>query len=165
MNFFTRIDGLDLTPGNKSAGFLFAVSAPALHLLSTVVVDEADYRRLLESVQSRVKHSGLLPAELEGDCSLELYEGTAVPKLFWVARGFACSLGAEPEALREVVDPAQVAYLGPELVYSPHNVDAPQHALILMILAQTWAEWAWGKLLVAQDRLAKKEEGDDGKPN
>lgn len=160
MNFFTRIDFMTLKPGNKTAGFFLAVAVPALKALSTVPVTEEEHLRLFADAQTRVRNSGLLAKELVEDCGLELYQGTAVPRYFWANRMFGGSLGAQPEELGYLADPARVEGLGSELTYSPHNVDAPAAALVLMILVQTWSEWAWGKLQLAAE-LARKEENHD----
>lgn len=160
MNFFTRIDYMTLKPGNKTAGFFLAVAVPALQALSTVTVSEEEQLRLFADAQTRVRNSGLLAKELVEDCGLELYQGTAVPRYFWSNRMFGGSLGAQPEELGYLVDPARVEGLGSELTYSPHNVDTPASALVLMILVQTWSEWAWGKLLLAEE-LSRKEGAND----
>lgn len=153
MTFFTRIDGLNLTPGNKTAGFCLSVSVPAAHVLSTLAVSEEELRRVRADALQRVKNSGLLSTEDAEDCGFELLNGTSLPRYFWVNRMFAASVGADPADLAEVADAARARDLGPELSYTPHNCDAPQHALVLMILVQAWAEWAWGRLLVVEDQL------------
>jgi len=38
--------------------------------------------------------------------------------------------------------------LGPTLDYTPHNCDAPVQAIALIIMVQTWAEWAHHRLSV-----------------
>lgn len=157
MTFFTRIDGLTLTPGNKTAGFCLAVSVPAAHVLSTLAVSDEELQRVRADVLQRVKNSGLLTGAAVEDCGFEFYQGTSLPRYFWVNRMFAASVGADPSDLADIVDPARARELGPELCYTPHNCDSPQHALVLMILTQAWAEWAWGRLLVAQDQLKKVE--------
>lgn len=162
MNFFTRIDFMTLKPGNKSAGFFLAVSVPALQALSTLAIPEDEHLRLLAEAQVRVKRSGLLAEELVEDCGFELYQGTAVPRYFCANPMFGGSLGAQPEELGYLTDPARAGFLGPELGYTPHNVDTPASALVLMILVQTWAEWAWGKLQIAG--AAREETVHDPKP-
>ncbi|KVP75237.1 hypothetical protein WJ96_05630 [Burkholderia ubonensis] len=161
MNFFTRIDFMTLQPGNKTVGFFFAVSVPALQALSTVAVTEEEWQRVLADARTRVRHAALLPEELVEECGLELYQGTAVPRYFWVNRMFGGSLGAQPEELGYISEPARAEGLGPELSYSPHNVDTPAQALVLMILVQTWSEWASGKLMLVQEKLSRKEGGHD----
>lgn len=158
MNFFTRIDCLNLTPGNKSAGFFLAVSVRALQVLSTLAISEDEKQRLLAEARTRVRNSGLLASELVDECGFELLEGTAVPRYFWVNRMFAASIGAEPTELADIFEPARARSLGEELGYTPHNVDSPQHALVLVILVQAWSEWAWPHLLAAGEQV--KIEGD-----
>lgn len=153
MTFFTRIDGLTLTPGNKTAGFCLSVSVPAAHVLSTLAISEEEVQRLRRDALQRVRNSGLLAADDVEDCGFEFLDGTSLPRYFWVNRMFAASVGAEPADLAEVRDPARARDLGPEMSYTPHNCDAPQYALVLMILVQAWSEWAWGRLLVAENQL------------
>lgn len=150
MNFFTRIDGLSLTPGNKTAGFCLAVSVPEAHVLSRLVVRESDLQQLQAEMVQRIKNSGLLTGADAEDCGIEFFQGCSLPSYFWVNRMFSASIGAEPNDLADIVLPSLVGDLGPEISYTPHNCDAPQHALVLLIMVQTWAEWAWGRLLAAQ---------------
>lgn len=157
MDFFTRIDCMDLTPGNKSAGFFLAVSVPALQLLRTVAVAEEEMQRLLAAARTRVRNSGLVSEEAAEDCGFELLAGSAVPKHFWVNKMFAASIGAQPSELADISDAERARGLGPEISYTPHNVDAPSHALVLMILAQTWSEWARDRLMLAQATQSRKE--------
>ncbi len=156
MHFFTRIDFMTLQPGNKTAGFFLAVAVSALQKLSTLEVTEEERARLLEDARTRVRRAGLLPESLIEGCGFEFLTG-GVPRYFWVDRMFGGSLGANPDELDKVSRPDQAAWLGEELQYTPHNVDAPKQALVLMILVQTWAEWAWGEILVAEHALLRQE--------
>ncbi|KVP17072.1 hypothetical protein [Burkholderia ubonensis] len=158
--FFTRIDYMNLMPGNKTAGFHLAVSVPALQILGKVAVTEEERARVLEDAQERVRRSELLAEELIEDCGLELLDGSAIPRYFWVNRMFGGSLGANPDELDEVRNPERAQWMGPELHYTPHNVDAPKQALVLMILVQTWSEWAWGKIMVAEHTAARQMKGE-----
>lgn len=155
MDFFTRIDFMTLEPGNKTAGFLFNVAVPAIEALNTVQVSEAEWAQLVADSQLRLRRAGVLSDELVAESGLGQFKGTAVPRSFWVGRTFAAGLGAEPSELEEAATPESAPYLGPELAYSPHNVDAPAQALGLMILVQTWSEWAWAKLALAAASKAK----------
>ena len=157
MIFFTRIDGLNLTPGNKTAGFSLAVSVPAAHVLSTLAVSDEEMQRLRADARQRVANSGLVTSDAVEDCGFEFFEGTALPRYFWVNRMFAASIGADPSDLVEVADAARARDLGPELSYTSHNCDAPQHALVLLILTQAWTEWAWGRLVLADEQLKRVE--------
>lgn len=148
-NFFNRIDYMTLTPGNKSAGFFLAVSAKALEQLGSMTVSEGEGESLVAEARTRVQHAELLPKKMVADCGFERYQGTAVPRSFWVNRMFASSLGADPDWLRYVTDPEMSEVMGDEVSYSPHNVDSPTQALALMILVQTWSEWAGAKLAAA----------------
>lgn len=145
-NFFTRIDYMTLAPGNKSAGFFLAVSTKALEKLGSMTVSDEEWESLVAEARARVQHAELLPKKMVADCGFERYQGTAVPRSFWVNRMFASSLGADPDWLRYVTDPEMAEVMGDEVSYSPHNVDSPKQALALMILVQTWSEWAWAKL-------------------
>jgi hypothetical protein len=156
MNFFTRIDYMTLKPGNKTAGFFLSVAVSALKTLSMVDVTEEEHVRLLEDARTRVRRAALIPEELVEDCGFELIKG-GVPRYFWVNRMFAGSLGANPDELDDISRPERIEGLGPELQYTPHNVDAPKQALVLMILVQTWAEWAWGKILVAEHARLRQD--------
>lgn len=153
MTFFTRIDGLTLTPGNKTAGFCLSVAVPAAHVLSTLAVTDEELKRVRDDALERVRNSGLLSGDAVDDCGFEFLAGTSLPKFFWVNRMFAASIGADPTDLADIRDASRARDLGPELSYTPHNCDAPQHALVLMILVQAWAEWAWGRLMVADNQL------------
>ncbi len=157
MRFFTRIDGLDLTPGNKSAGFVFAVSAAALRQLAGAVVPAEAWARLNASAIERVVRSGLISAEMASGCGLAQYQGSAVPRSFWVDPGFAGSLGPDPEWLSFVLKAEDIegALLEHEVEFTPHNVDTPQQALVLLILVQAWSEWAAAHLQLAQNALLK----------
>ncbi|WP_434716283.1 hypothetical protein [Paraburkholderia sp. A3RO-2L] len=157
MSFFTRIDYLNLVPGNKTAGFVLAVSTRALKTLAAISVSEAEVQELNKRAQERVSRAGLLPVALVEDCGLELRLG-GVPSHFWVSQMFGGSIGARPEELSWLGAAQKADWLGEELEYTPHNVDTPAQALVLVILIQTWAEWAQGKLR-AQQSLRQKEEG------
>ncbi|MBU9200108.1 hypothetical protein KTD31_01655 [Burkholderia multivorans] len=157
MNFFTRIDYLNLVPGNKTAGFVLAVSTQALKALAAISVTDEEVHELNRRARERVSRAGLLPATLVEDCGFELRLG-GVPSHFWVSQMFGGSIGARPEELSWLSVPEKAEWLGEELEYSPHNVDTPAQALVLVILSQTWAEWAQGKLR-AQQSLRRKDEG------
>lgn len=158
MRFFTRIEGLDLTPGNKSAGFVFSVSVPALRQLATVEVSDEAWARLNACAIERVTRAGLVSAEQAAAGGLARYQGSAVPKSFWVDPGFAGSLGADPEWLSFALnaDGLEEALLEHEVEYTPHNVDTPQQALVLLILVQTWSEWAAAQLQLLQGTTRKE---------
>ena len=158
-NFFTRIDYLTLTPGNKSAGFFLAVSAKALEQLGSMTVSDEEWGTLVAEAHTRLQNAEILPKKMVADCGFERYQGTAVPRSFWVNRMFASSLGADPEWLRYVTDPEMSQVMGDEVSYSPHNVDAPKQALALMILVQTWSEWAWAKLAAVERGLGDRHVG------
>ncbi len=146
MDFFTRIDFMTLTPGNKSAGFELAVATKALEVLGGIAVSDDEWNRQVETARERLRNSGLLLDAMVEDCGFQRFEGTAVPRNFWVNRSFAASLSAEPQLQHYVRDPQMSQVLGTEACYSPHNVDSPVHALALHILVQAWSEYAWAKL-------------------
>lgn len=167
MTFFTRIDGLTLTPGNKTAGFLLAISTPAARVLSSIPASPEELQRLHADAWLRIRNSGLMSGNRLGaaveECGLDLLDGSSLPRYFWVNRMFATCLGGESSELNDITDPARVKNLGPEILFSPHNCDVPQHALVLLILVQTWAEWAEGRLLVAENQLQLMEKEHEQK--
>ena len=60
------------------------------------------------------------------------------------------SLGLDHREVEDILDQQlEPQYRPAKLCYSPHNVDAPTQALILMLMVSTWAEWATEELLLA----------------
>jgi hypothetical protein len=57
-------------------------------------------------------------------------------------------LAVTPEQLAQLLADDALERLGPTLDYTPHNCDAPVQAIALIIMVQTWAEWAHHRLSV-----------------
>lgn len=146
-DFFYRFDGLDLVSGNKTAGFRVEMSTATLKALSKVTVSAEDYQALVSQMRERLERANLLPKSLRRHSGVTLLDATAVPRIFTTDPMLGGSLGANPEELAWLRDKDNYAeWLGDSLSYTPHNVDAARQALTLVILVQTWAEWAHMKL-------------------
>lgn len=142
MNIFLNIQGLDLTPGNKSAGFQFSVSTETLSALSLLMVQDRDRARLNQEVSLRLERSGLLKTAAARSASVFLLESSACPRVFTTDPSFGASLSADPQALLRLPGGDARERLGDVVDYTPHNCDAPAQALALLVMVHTWAEWA-----------------------
>lgn len=56
--FFYRIDGFDLVPGNKTAGFCFSVLTQALCDLIQIQVPAVEIERLMSGIHRRIERVG-----------------------------------------------------------------------------------------------------------
>ena len=148
--FFHRIDGFGLVPGNKTAGFVLRVSTTATKRLLSMTVSAAEHKALLEEVRARIRRAGLVSDAAIEKLDIELAYGTGCPLFFSTDPATGGSVGARPEDLQRATRELAEAYLGPFVEYTPHNVDSPVQAMVLMIAVQTWAEWAYGRLRQAQ---------------
>ncbi|HDR9103420.1 TPA: hypothetical protein QDB04_000140 [Burkholderia vietnamiensis] len=148
--FFYRVDHFDLTPGWKAAGFFLTVSTDALRRLREVAVSAEEYQALSMKAIERVARAKVLPKTKRGlsGCRMSLVEHSGCPLSFSTDPVFGASLCGDPDKLGRITQADALEVLGPSLDYTPHNCDAPAQALALMILVQTWGEWAYGKLLV-----------------
>lgn len=145
--FFYRFDGLDLVSGNKTAGFCVEMSTGTLKALFKVSVSTEDCQALIVQMHERLERADLLPEITRRSSGVTLLDGTAVPRVFTTDPMLGGSLGANPEELARLRDEDDYEeWLGDSLSYTPHNVDSAQQALTLVILVQTWAEWAHMKL-------------------
>jgi hypothetical protein len=153
--FFYRVDHFDLTPGNKSAGFFLTVSTDALRRLREIDVDVEEYQALSMKAIERIARAKVLPKTKRGlsSCRMLLVERSACPLSFSTDPVFGASLGGDPDKLARLTQEDAFEVLSPSLDYTPHNCDAPAQALALMILVQTWGEWAYGKLVVQASKL------------
>lgn len=149
MTFFTRIDGLSLEPGNKTAGFTLCVSVSQMRELCKICVTSEERNWLQAQVHLRLKRAELLPEELLKGSGVLFCENTAVPRCFILDPCFGGSIGIEPSLLEFLPNDELADALGTECYYYPHNVDSPREALALLVVIQTWSEWAWGKLLTS----------------
>lgn len=140
--YFYKFEGLRLLPGEKRSGFDFSVSAQALRTLRTVPLGAQAQSVVLDDARQRIRHAGLAKPLLVDTAALHYVQGSWCPRWFEIGREFGSSLGADPSELQRILE-AHPQDGGPEeLVFTPHNVDTPGMALSLMLLAQTWAEWA-----------------------
>ncbi|AQH05774.1 hypothetical protein A9R05_42925 (plasmid) [Burkholderia sp. KK1] len=144
--FFYRIDGLDLTPGNKTAGFCFSVSTQAMAVLAKEPVLQEEIDRLMTHARKRLSRFGSDPAKSAANAEILFFENTACPRAFISDAIFGGSIGADPETFGKLLTPHPLDRIGPEVEFTPHNCDLAEQALILVVLAQTWAEYAWAKL-------------------
>lgn len=144
--FFYRIDGLDLTPGNKTAGFCFSVSTQVMALLAKEPVSQEEIDRLMTRARKRLSRLVSQPATLAANAEILFFENTVCPRAFISDAMFGGSIGADPETFGKLLTPHPVDRIGPEVEFTPHNCDLAEQALILVVLAQTWTEYAWAKL-------------------
>lgn len=152
--FFYRFEGLNLMPGSKTAGFVALISTDALQKLRTVTVSDPEYQGLVMQARERLARAGLLPKKVLARCGIALVDRTACPLLFTTDPMVGGSIGANPDELEQVQASDVLERLGDAIWYTPHNVDSPAQALALMVLFETWAEWARGKLLAVEQARA-----------
>ncbi len=152
-NFFYRFVGMNLTPGNKSAGFVLEVATQALLDLSRLPVTQEEQFKVLERARERIVNAGLMGKRAVKNVCLRFHELTGCPRFFFTDDMFGGSIGADPETFGRFERKDVLDYLGPSVDYTPHNVDTPKQALVLMLLAQTWAEWAHSVLRARADEL------------
>lgn len=89
-----------------------------------------------------------------GSASIGFYGDTGCPRFFVADPMFGGSIGANPETFSRLLRHDALEWLGPTVDFTPHNVDTPKTALALMLLAQTWAEWALSELSMRAKELA-----------
>lgn len=145
--FFHRIESLSLVSGNKTSGFVLVVSADAARRLQKIKFTEQEYAFLQSAMKGRVLQSKLLPKKAIGNIGLQPWSGSACPLSFIIDPMFGGSIGSFLQELE------QLGYYDKEdgeedydIRYVPHNVDTPNQALALLIMVETWAEWACGLL-------------------
>lgn len=141
LDCFYRFDGLTLQPGNKTAGFTVQVRTDALRSFRFPVTDDA-LDLLMRDIEQRVANSGLLPADALGYLRILFEPGSAVPRAFVVDPMFGGSVGADPDELPRVLAADDSEEQWPLVAYTPHNLDQPAQALVLMVMVVAWAEWA-----------------------
>ncbi|MBK3780292.1 hypothetical protein G3A43_08480 [Paraburkholderia aspalathi] len=147
-DFFYRIEGFDLSPGWKTAGFTLIVSTEALVRLKAVEVSVEELQTLTTNGLERIARANILPKKMVQRGRIALFEQSACPLMFTTDPTLGGSIGARPDELRKLVDDDALVALGTTVEYTAHNCDAPGQSIALMILAQTWAEWAYTKLLI-----------------
>jgi hypothetical protein len=154
-DFFYRIDGFELVQAPKAAGFTLVVATEALHRLMQVQVEPEELQNLTMQAIGRIARADKLPVKKLGRCRISLFLGTACPTVFSTDPVFGASIGADPDHLARLAEKGldAVDAIGPTMDFTAHNCDLSGQAVALLILAQTWAEWAYGKLLL-QDMQA-----------
>jgi hypothetical protein len=148
--FFYRFDGLSLVSGNKTAGFCVQVSTAAMKVLAKVAIDPEEHERLVVQMRERLDRAQLMPKTLRHSAGVSMLENTACPRFFTTDSMFGGSLGANPEELGWLLSKDNVEdWVGPSFSFTPHNVDSAKQAMTLVLLVETWGEWAYDKLQLA----------------
>lgn len=147
LEFFHRIEGLCLTPGNKSAGFDALVSTEVLTRLRATPADAQWQENLAVTVRERVLNANLLSPNLVERSGIVLVANTLCPRFFVTDPGLGGSIGADPNEIERLGRDDALTWIGPSVAYTPHNVDTPAQALALLIMVETWAEVARSFLL------------------
>lgn len=145
--FFHRIEGLCLTPGNKTAGFDALISTQVLKRLQALPIDSKTQDALLAMMRERVLVAGLLPRELSKRCGVVLVKGTLCPRFFVTDPTLGGSVGADPNELERLQREDAEEWIGPVVAYTAHNVDTSHQALALLVMVETWVEFVRSYLL------------------
>lgn len=145
--FLHRIEGLCLTPGNKTAGFDALISTQVLKRLQALPVDSKTQEDLLTTMRERVLVANLLPRKLSERCGVVLVNGTLCPRFFVTDPALGGSVGADPNEIERLFRDDAEEWLGPVVAYTAHNVDTPAQALALLVMVETWVEFARSYLL------------------
>lgn len=140
--FFYRFEGLSLINGNKCAGFEFLVSTETLQVLQGIRVAPEAQARLVDEAKERISRAGLVPKRSLARAGILFWKSTLVPRIIHCDAAFGGSIAADPETYDRLASADAVSRIGKEVCYSPHNVDTAKTSLALMVLAQTWTEWA-----------------------
>lgn len=148
-NFFYRIDGLNLIPGNKSAGFVVHIATDAMLKLRKVQVTTEMHQALIMDMRERVARADILSSKLASGVGANLFDGSACPSYFTTHPMFGGSVGADPNDISHLSKVDAPDWLGKVMTFTPHNVDSPKQALALMIIVETWGEWAHALLSLA----------------
>ncbi len=144
--FFYRFEGLDLIPGNKTAGFVLQLEPRAFAALCAVSVTPGAQELVNERARERLCRAGLQGKRSARNSAIVFLGESACPRYFMTDPMFGASIGCDPESFSRASQPESLEWLGPYVEYTPHNTDTPKQALTLLVLAQTWAEWAQWKL-------------------
>lgn len=145
--FLHRIEGLCLTPGNKTAGFDALISTQVLKQLLALPVDSRLQEDLLTTMRERVLVADLLPRELAERCGVVLVTGTLCPRFFVTDPALGGSVGADPNEIERLPRDDAEEWIGPVVVYTAHNVDTAAQALALLVMVETWVEFTRSYLL------------------
>lgn len=147
-----RLDHYTLTNGPKQAGFVLSVPSSILMELSAIEVTPTHVERLSEMCTQRLdnlRQAKVIKKSMVESSSVTLYGTSPVPRFFSADPVFGGSIGADPETFSRFRAPDALEWLGPEVDYTPHNVDTAISALVLTVLVATWGEWAQALLYVA----------------
>lgn len=149
--FFCRIDGFDMKPGSKRAGFTVVLDGESAIRLRNIKISEKDAANLNEMVAGRLAHAEVVNEATQKSCRVILAESSAFPKVIMTS-AIGGSIGLDGEVVRRLVLDDANQWVGPVVEMTPHNVDSPKEALALMVMVQTWAEWAYTQMLCADWR-------------
>lgn len=156
--FFHRLEGLTLLAGNKTSGFSLILDAAAAQEMANQPVKPSWLTSLQETIEKRVARSGLVNKEDPVRYGVELFQDSLCPAYFYTDKAFGGSVGADPTDQGRLLEgESGLSYIGPFFDYTPHNVDMPSQAMLLMLMIETWAEWAYncmtisGKVLIPFD--------------
>lgn len=147
-----RFEYYDLTNAPKQAGFVFVVPSATLIELSSIETTPEQVERLADMCKTRLHNlyaAKMVRKRLLDSAGIALHGTTPVPRFFTADPVFGGSLGADPETFSRFHAPNALEWLGPEVDYTPHNVDTATTAVVLTVLAATWGEWAQSLLYVA----------------
>lgn len=150
--FIYRVEGFDLVPGNKTAGFTLIVSTKALQVLQKVTVTTEQYQDLMMQMRERVVRSKLFPKNMVSGCGVQLFKGSACPAYFTTDPVLGGSVGADPDHLLRLQETDALEQFGETMSFTPHNTDSPAQAMALLIMIQTWDEWARALAPLEADR-------------
>lgn len=145
-DFFYRFDGLNLIPGNKASGFVVHIATDAMMKLHKIPVAAEQYQALIMNMRERVARVSILSTKLSCKLGAEMFNGSACPAYFTTDPIFGGSVGANPNELVHLSKLDALEWIGPTMTFTPHNIDTPQQALALMIMLETWGEWAHAQL-------------------
>jgi hypothetical protein len=162
-HFFYRIDHCHLIPGNKTSGFILYLSRAALRTLMAIQVTTESVQTLNEEIRNRLDRAGLKKFVNMKQCGVLFYsEGSGIfslsacPVAFITDPMFGGSIGESPDELKRVLcDPSDEDDY--PVSFTPHNIDHPRQALALMLMIQTWGEWAYTQLSMQADEQATKK--------
>lgn len=144
--FFYRFDHLNLIHSNKQAGFHFILKKEAALKLKAVRMTVEEYQYLTIKMRERLLRAKLMTARTVGNAGFSCAEGTACPTFFTTHSMFGGTISADPNDIEMLQRDDAAEQLLPSMTFTPHNMDTPTQALCLLIMIETWAEWAICKL-------------------
>lgn len=153
MHFFYRFNHMSLIPGSKQAGFTVEFSTSVLKELSATPRDPGVLQSLTVEMRGRLLRAALLPKAATLQSCIQFREGSFCPLGFATDPVFGASVSADPEEMRLLPRPDALEYIGSTMTFTPHNVDSPRQALALVVMVETWAEWAYALLQRAESSV------------